>query len=184
MSRVYPHGSNNTADTAATITHTFKWGGPVEYDYLLITALLWGHLWVTPIKDDGSQCGWDNISTYLPLSLKRIKTDTSGRLPRRYLGRSSETCQIIRMLLSHNVLIQRNYCTAQAVHFHHWGLCTVWSFHYLSWHCNIVYLLSLLYVYVFTDSPLHVFAFYVAARMWFYEAYKMDETHFCFNCGR
>lgn len=71
----------------------------IGYDCLLITSLLRGHLCVTPIKDDGSShCGWDNISTYLHLSQKQIKTDMwavchtdTWSFPRKP-AKSSECC--------------------------------------------------------------------------------------------
>lgn len=72
----YHNPDYEVAATNSTITHTFTGASfLVGYDCLLITSLLWGHLCVTPIKDDGSHCGWDNISTYLHLSQKQIKTD-------------------------------------------------------------------------------------------------------------
>lgn len=71
--QIYPRG-NKVA--ATSVTHTLDRASFLPgYDCLLITSLLWGHLCVTPIKHDGSHCGWDNISTYLHLSQKQIKTD-------------------------------------------------------------------------------------------------------------
>ncbi len=73
MSRTTIHKEN---EIASTIIHTFNRASLlVGYDCLLITSLLWGHLCMTSIKDDGSHCGRDNISTYLHLSQKQMKTD-------------------------------------------------------------------------------------------------------------
>lgn len=69
----WTHKANKVASTTRRTLN--RVGSLVGYDCVLITSLLWGHLCVTPIKDDGSLCGWDNISTYLHLSQKQIKTD-------------------------------------------------------------------------------------------------------------
>ena len=86
---------NKVAITSTSITDTVNWTSLVGYYCLLIKSLLWGHLCVTSIKDDGSHCNQDNISTCLHLSLKQIKIDMLGSLPHLYVGIFSDTCQIM-----------------------------------------------------------------------------------------
>lgn len=115
----------------------------IGYDSLLITSLLRDHLCVTPIKDDGSShCGWDNISTYLHLSQKQIKTDMwavchtdTWSFPRKP-AKSSECCWVITFWFS--------LTTRQASGFHH---CSMY-FRCLSWHRNVAFGT----LFYFTDS--------------------------------
>lgn len=108
QSRLTHHHYKITA-TTSSVTHTHSFNRAsflVGYDCLLITSLLWGHVCVTPIKDDGSHCGWNNISTYLHLSQKQIKTDmwavchTDTRAFPRNPAKSSEWRWVITFCFS------------------------------------------------------------------------------------
>lgn len=78
---------------------------------------------------------------------------------------SFETCQLIGMSSSHNILIHLNNCTIRAVSVHQRLHCAAWHFQYIEWHYK-------LFISWWHPVFASVFVFYFAARVWFYGAYS------------
>ena len=79
------------------------------------------------------------------------------------------------MSLSHNILIQVNYCTTQAAGFHYYCLYVQCEIHPIISNTTIialttVRLLSAPYVFPLLVLSASVVMFNIAARVWFYEA--------------